>query len=239
VVSGATPVDVWTIRLDAEPFAVCDDESMLDGDERARASRFVFARDRRRFVRRRIALRTILGSLCGLPPDRLRFGKGLCGKPFLRAPGDGSITFSASHSHELALVAVTRGCCLGVDVEWSGRTIDWRSVSSMFAEHERARLRQLSGRALDLAGYRCWTRKEAFVKARGEGLSLPLPLFEVSVEADEPARLLRIAPEIDDGLQWTLTDIDAPPGYVAVLATAFGQPSLRVHDAMNAFAAAT
>jgi hypothetical protein len=85
-----------------------------------------------------------------------------------------------------------------------------------------------------LGFFNCWTRKEAFVKGRGEGLSLPLPLFEVSVNADEPAPLLRVAHEIDDGLPWALTDIDAPPGYIASLATAFGPPSIRVHDHAHA-----
>jgi 4'-phosphopantetheinyl transferase len=227
-------VDVWTIRLDEEPFDVADADAVLDAEERTRASRFVFDRDRRRFVRRRLALRRLLGRYSDLPPERLQFGKGENGKPFLAFPDGTSITFSASHANELALVAVTHGCCIGVDVEWIGRTVEWYSVSRMFAAGERARLRQLSGDELRFAGFRCWTRKEAFVKGRGDGLSLPLQLFEVNVDEGEPPRLVSVAPEIDDGRDWTLTEVEVPPEYIACLASTSGEPHIQLHDGTKA-----
>jgi len=229
--SAPTPVDLWTIRLDDESFPARDMDWVLDATEHTRASSFVFERDRRRFVRRRVALRVLLSRYCGVSPDRLEFGKGDNGKPYLAIPGDTSIIFSASHAHELALVAVSHGCDVGVDIEWSGRTVEWVAISGMFARDERARLRELSGSSLHLAGLRCWTRKEAFVKGRGDGLSLPLDLFTVSVDANEDARHVQVAPEIDDGFCWALTDIDVPPDYVASLATTFGVPPIRLYDA--------
>jgi 4'-phosphopantetheinyl transferase len=223
-------VDVWTVRLDEEPFDAADADAVLDAEERTRASRFVFDRDRRRFVRRRVALRRLLGRYCDRTPGDLQFGKGENGKPFLAFPPDTSITFSASHANELALVAVSRGCAIGIDVEWIGRTVEWYSVSRMFAVGERTRLRQLSGDELRFAGFRCWTRKEAFVKGRGDGLSLPLELFEVNVDAGEPPRLVSVAPEIDDGRHWTLTEIGVAPEYIACLASTSGGPHVQLHD---------
>ena len=232
------PVDLWTIRLDDESFPARDMDWVLDAAEHARSASFVFERDRRRFVRRRVALRVLLSRYCGVAPECLEFGKGANGKPFLASPGDTAITFSASHSHELALVAVSHGCEIGVDIEWSGRSVEWYAVSDMFARAECARLRELSGSSLHLAGLRCWTRKEAFVKGRGDGLSLPLDLFTVSVDANEQAHPVQVAPEIDDGFCWALTDIDVPPDYVASLATTFGVPPIRLYDATTAFTTA-
>src|SRR5262249_39100189 len=233
---GPTNVDVWTIRLDEEPFDA-DAGAVLDDEERMRASRFVFERDRRRFVRRRVALRRILGRYCRVPQDGLRFGKGANGKPFLVFPDDTGLSFSTSHANELAVVAITGCGGVGIDVEWIGRTVEWYAVSRMFAPGECTRLRRLSGDDLRLAGFRCWTRKEAFVKARGDGLSLPLTLFEVTVADGEPARVARVAAEIDDGIAWTLTEIDVRPGYVTCLATSAGAPSIELHDANAAFGA--
>jgi 4'-phosphopantetheinyl transferase len=229
----AGAVDVWTIRLDEEPFDRVEGDTVLDADERARASRFVFERDRRRFVRRRVALRRLLGQCSGVQPERIQFGAGEYGKPFLLFPRDTSITFSASHANELAVVAVTqdRGVRIGIDVEWTRRTVEWHAISRMFAPGERTRLCELSGAELIVAGFRCWTRKEAFVKGRGDGLSLPLHLFEVNVDAGEPPRVLHIAPEIDDRREWTLTDVDVPPEYIACLASTSGQAELRIHKA--------
>jgi len=228
-------VDVWSVRLDDEAPAAAA-ESVLDDPERTRAARFLFDRDRRRFVRRRFALRSILARYAGIPPAQLQFASGSHGKPTLAGPGR-SVAFSASHAHELAVVAVADSSPIGIDLEWAGRTVEWQAISSMFAVGERAQLLALSGAALERAGFRCWTRKEAYVKARGDGLSLPLQLFEVTVADGEPARVAYVAAEIDDGVAWTLTEIDVGPGYVACLATADGAPSIELYDANAAFAA--
>jgi 4'-phosphopantetheinyl transferase len=229
-------VDVWSVRLDDEAVAAAG-EAVLDDPERTRAARFAFDRDRQRFVRRRVALRSILARYARMPPAQLQFVSGSHGKPTLAGPSGRTVAFSASHANELAVVAVTDGATIGIDLEWTGRTVEWHAISSMFAVGERAQLLALSGAALERAGFRCWTRKEAYVKARGDGLSLPLELFEVTVTEGEPARVAHVAAEIDDGVAWTLTEIDVGPGYVACLATADGAPSIERYDANAALGA--
>jgi len=158
--------------------------ALLDPAERARAARFALARDRRRFIVRRARLRETLAAATGVAAERLVYTENAYGKPALV---DGP-KFSASHSHELWAVAVSDRD-LGVDLEYHQPGIDWRELAAgLFTAGECAALEALAGDDMVRGFFDCWTRKEAFVKAIGMGLSYPLDAFTVSVTPE--ARLL-------------------------------------------------
>jgi 4'-phosphopantetheinyl transferase len=187
----ANHVDVWRVVLDGPDTAVERLHAALSVDERARAERFRFEVDRRRFVAARGVLRSILGRYLGVAPDRPRFEYGEYGKPRLAEPfAVTSLRFNVSHSQGLALIAVTRGRELGIDVESVHPVPEAdRIAESLFAPGELAQLRDTPESERLKAFFTCWTLKESYVKARGEGLSVPLNEFEVSLRPDTATRL--------------------------------------------------
>jgi 4'-phosphopantetheinyl transferase len=194
---------VWSFALDA---AV--DESVLGADERARARRFRFARDRERFVRRRVLLRRVLARYAGCAPADVAYAVNDYGKPTL--VGHPELHFSASASGGRAEIAVGPAE-LGIDVEQVVPSDDLDAVAErFFAPDERRQLRGVED------FFRCWSRKEAYVKAVGQGLSFPLASFAVEV-ADVPhPRLLRSARLPDDPATATIVDLSRP-GFMAAL----------------------
>ncbi len=196
---------------------------MLTADEQTRAARFHFPRDRRQYIVARGTLRLLLARYLGQTTGTLRFGATEYGKPFLlRADGlpDTEIAFNVSHSHELALLAFARSMRVGVDVEYMRPELaEERIAERFFSPREVAVLRGLPAAQQPAAFFRCWTRKEAFVKARGEGLSLPLHSFDVSLAPDEPAALLHVATDLAEAGRWTIHTLTPTlPGYMAALA---------------------
>lgn len=188
--------------------------SLLSADERSRAERFRFARDRRRYVVVRGTLRRLLAARLGCPADAVSFAYGPFGKPVLR--GAEPLSFNLSHCDELAVLAVTDGAPVGVDLERI------RPVADDFAEHafaaeERAALHALLRCCAETAVFACWTRREAYVKATGAGLSQRPGSFAVSIDPSRPA-VLRIDAEPESVGQWTLADLAVQPGYAAALA---------------------
>ncbi|AOH86131.1 hypothetical protein AWL63_21375 [Sphingomonas panacis] len=181
---------------------------VLDPAERARAARFAFARDRRRFIVRRARLRETLAAMTGVAAERLVFRANAYGKPALA----GGPQFSASHSHELWVVAVSDRE-LGVDVEYRQPGIDWRDLAAgLFGADECAALDALTKDDAVRGFFDCWARKEAFVKAIGMGLAYPLDAFAVSVTPE--ARLLSGA----DG--WRIAGFALAEGYSGALVIA-------------------
>lgn len=184
-------VHVWRLDIDELKRDLSALRGTLAPDEVARAERFVFERDRERFVVARGALRSILARYVGGAPGSLRFGYSAYGKPFLQHAGDARLHFNLSHSHELALVALTRQGRIGVDIEYMREAVEYEAVAaSVFSAGENAALRALPAPLRRAAFFACWARKEAYVKARGEGLSTPLDQFDVSLHPGEPAALL-------------------------------------------------
>lgn len=181
-------VELRTATLDVGDAEVARLSELLDHDERARAERFRFARDRRRFIVRRARLREWLGEHVGEAPDRLAFARSDHGKPALT----GGPCFSLSHSGDLMMLAVA-DVEIGCDIEWIDLALDWQPLArSLFARPEYGALDALPAAAARRAFFECWARKEAFVKAIGLGLSYPLEAFTVSVGAR--ARLIDGAP---------------------------------------------
>lgn len=216
----AGEVHVWRVALDPPEELVAELRALLSPDEVARADRFHFARHRRRFTVGRGALRRLLGGYLGRAPEGVRFAYGAREKPHLAEPPPGSpLRFNLSNSSELALVAVTVGVEVGIDLEAVRPMDDALAISErFFSAAERTVLAACPEGERDQAFFRCWTRKEAYVKAVGDGIALGLDRFDVSLDPGEGARLLALEGDPARAAAWSLTHVDPAPGYVGALA---------------------
>jgi 4'-phosphopantetheinyl transferase len=225
-------VHVWRISLDRSHHALGELEALLSPGERRRARRFRFQIHRERFVVRRGALRCILGRYLGVAPADVALVEKDLEKPFVAdAQRAGDVRFNLSHSGELALVAVARGREVGVDIEQARPEVAKERIpEQFFSRREVEVLRGLPQEHQVQGFFNCWTRKEAYVKAVGEGLSLPLDSFEVSLAPDEPAALLRTRPDPREAERWAMSALLTGPDYAAALVVE-GQPTgLRCWD---------
>lgn len=209
-------VFVWRVPLDPPEAAVTAGRRLLAHEEHVRADRFRFDRHRRRFVVGRAALRVLLGALTGTRPEALAFATGEKGKPAL----PGGPQFNLSNSHELALIAVTPEEPLGVDLEHLRPLPDAERIAEgYFSASERDTLRTVpAGRPKETAFFRCWTRKEAYIKAIGDGLSMPLDRFDVTLDEAEPCRFLSMDGDERPARDWSLFHLEPGDGYVGALA---------------------
>jgi 4'-phosphopantetheinyl transferase len=213
-------VHVWRAASDSTGLCLEDLRQTLSADERARAERFSFRLNRDRFIIRRGLLRAILGRYLAMDPGRLQFNRGAHGKPAL-APQDSGmqLRFNVSRSAGLILYAVARGREIGVDLEQIQPAIARECIPEhFFSPREVAALRALPVDAQPEAFFTCWTRKEAYVKARGAGLALRLDGFDVSLVPGEPAALLRTAGDAQEASRWSLQALAPGRGYVGALA---------------------
>ncbi len=210
-------VRVWLVDLDLPPLADRRLHDHLSADERQRAARFRFDVHRRRFATGRGLLRELLGRLLDRDPASLRFDYGDKGKPNLAGAAD--LCFNLSHSQNSALVAVARGRELGVDIE-ACRSIDDAAmlVERFFAPAEREVFRAVPEEDRLACFYTGWTRKEAYVKARGDGLSLPTSAFEVEIAPGSDARLIRFEQEPHEVERWSLVGLEPAAGFLGALA---------------------
>ncbi len=216
----AGEVHVWRQKLDLSAPSIEQFNAYLTADEQNRARRFHFDVGRTEFVVSRGTLRTLLGSYQSQPADELRFAYSEYGRPRL-ADGVGSepIEFNISHSGGIVLLAFSRLHRLGIDVEQVRKDFDSLEIAeSYFSQSERAVLRSLPADMRQESFFRCWTRKEAFIKALGEGLSHPLDAFDVSLAPGVPAALLATRPDGCEAAHWSVRDVAVPTGYVAALA---------------------
>jgi 4'-phosphopantetheinyl transferase len=183
-------VDVWIVSL-GETGLSPDPADWLSADERARAARFTFERDRRRYSLGRGALRGILATYLRCDRDEIVFAYGETGKPRLAgADAASGLQFNASGSADMAVCAVTYGRRVGIDIEQMRVDCDPDLVQYALTDGERAEFRRIPLDQQATTFYRVWTRKEAFLKATGCGLSRPLTSFAVSVAPDKPPRLV-------------------------------------------------
>jgi 4'-phosphopantetheinyl transferase len=216
---GEEEVHVWRAALNRNPLSVQNLQQTLAPEEQRRAERFHFQEDREHFIVGRGLLRIILGRYLDMEPKHLRFCYSPYGKPALaEGSGGNALQFNLSHSHGMALYAVTRRRDLGIDLEQI-RT-DWASeqiAARFFAPGEVAQLRALPANMWHEAFFHCWTRKEAYIKARGEGLSLPLDKFEVSLAPGESAALLSTKSDPEEASRWSMKELRVGPGYAAAL----------------------
>ena len=209
------PFELWLLSLAGD--ALAGGEALLDDQERERAARFAFERDRHRYVRAHVALRQLLGVRTGRAPDTLRFEAGAFGKPRLR--DEARCSFSLSHSGDQALVALADGGEIGVDLErTSGALRDLDALARQcLGEREQFHFDATPEAERELAFLRAWTRKEACLKALGTGLQVAPSSFETGLDARE--QQVRIP--TSEGARDVIVRSFAPmPGWVAALAHA-------------------
>jgi 4'-phosphopantetheinyl transferase len=219
---GPGEVHVWSVDLDPPPALAAALGRLLAPDERERAARFRFDEHRRRYAVGRGALRTLLGAYVGERPEALRFGYGPRGKPELA--DFPALGFNLSNSEDLALVGVLRGREIGVDVEYMKPMPDLAQIAErFFCAAETAKLLALPEERRREAFFNCWTRKEAYLKAVGEGLAAPLDSFEVTLTPDEEARMLFLKGDAGAAERWFYRHLRPAPDYIGAL-TIEGEP---------------
>ncbi|MFN2207085.1 MAG: 4'-phosphopantetheinyl transferase family protein, partial [Candidatus Promineifilaceae bacterium] len=209
-------VHVWCAELDQPQGRVEYYGSLLSSDERERAARFHFDRHRNAYTAGRGMLRVLLGRYLTQPPEDIDISYSHYGKPLL---SDNRLQFNLAHSGGLALFVFTLHDEVGVDIERERDLRDALAIAErFFSPSERAALRELPDSERVPAFFRCWTRKEAFIKAVGEGLSYPLADFDVTLAPGEPARLLSIRGSEEEARRWSLQSLDLPAGNFGAVA---------------------
>ena len=243
-------VHVWRVPTRCGADEIDGFRELLTPDEAARADRFRFDRDRSSFVVRRGVLRLLLGRYleanrsgaqsavsCPAPGGGgaiqrafiLPFDVNAYGRPLMPAGATGcNLCFSVSHSRDLALLAFAWDRQVGVDIEAVRSDVDVVGVAArFFSERERRALLALPAEQQRDAFFACWSRKEAYIKARGMGLSLSLDTFDVSLSPGEPAHLLATRDDLAEAARWSMLALDAGPDYAAALAVERGDCELR------------
>jgi 4'-phosphopantetheinyl transferase len=220
-------VHVWRAFLDCDAAILGRLEATLAPDEKSRADRFRFQRDRDAFVATRGNLRELLGKYAGRAPAELEFEYGERGKPFLRGNDAHRLQFNLSRSRGLAMYAFAVRRALGIDVEMVRGDLAAEKIAARFFGHDEVEeLRGLPPSLTAEGFFLCWTRKEAYVKARGEGLRIPLNSFRVSLTPGQPGRL-----ECEDGDRWSLYSFAPDPQYAGALVAEGKNLRVRFFDA--------
>lgn len=210
-------IQVWRRRMLPEPEFLQRGNALLSEDEADRASRYRVQHAQNAYILTRSALRVLLGSYLDTSPQSIRFRLTQYGKPLL--DGASELHFNVSHTEGLALLAFTQKRRIGVDVEKIRPQPDALKLARrFFSEKERRRLESFSAEELPSAFFRCWSRKEAYIKARGEGLSLPLNQFDVSAEPTVGPVPLATQPDPTEARRWLLRDVSVPSEYAAAVA---------------------
>lgn len=218
---------IWVVRLDAPNVLTPKRLAWLDDSEHQRASRFYSSALADRWRVAHVALRDILGGVTAADPGELRFTQDVNGKPGLVTAR--RVAFNLSHSGDLALVAVTEGAAVGVDVERLSEVPEMEGVAaSHFAREEQEALWGAPENLRLQIFFRIWTRKEAYVKATGVGIGPALSRFAVTADAKAPRLLYAYdTPRLE---AWSLSTIDVPEPYIAALCVADSAPSVSLRE---------
>ena len=206
-------IHIWSVRIaDPDACLTCG-ESILSPQEQNRVSQFKFEKDRSRSIVSHAALRSILCDYLNIAPQDLQFSTGANGKPALtKVPGQCWLQFNLSHSGDIALIAITRRREIGVDVEYVKQDFPFHEVAEhFFTAREVAALCALPEPLQRQAFYKCWTSKEAYLKAKGTGLSGELDEVEILLAEEQSVRIKGSVPN------WTLMELPAPDNYRAAL----------------------
>jgi 4'-phosphopantetheinyl transferase len=205
---------VW-LRADQATVHAC--RSVLSRDEIDRANRFAFERLSRAYAIAHAGLRHLIAGYLQCPPENVEFTCGVRGKPELR--GAHRLRFNMAHSGALALYAFATDCEVGIDVEELRPMPDLESIASrFFSGGEASELLTIEPQARMEAFFRCWTRKEAYIKAVGEGLYMPLDQFRVTLCSSQPARFVHIGSDPAAAEKWRLHHLDPAPNYYGAVA---------------------
>lgn len=209
-------VHLWHADLDSFSSELLD--PVLSAEELARAGRFHFVKDKKHFIVARALLRKLLAAYLGSDPQLLTFEYGDKGKPFVAAGGQGRISFNLAHSGGRAIYVFTKGREVGVDLEFIRKDTAGADIAKrFFSAWEMQAIQTVPEEQRKEAFFNCWTRKEAYIKARGEGLSIPLDSFDVSVAPEETAALLRNYVDEAEVARWEMQAMPVAQGFVAAL----------------------
>jgi len=219
---GADEAHVWRVALDQPADMKAKLAPLLSQDERQRAMRFYRPADRDRYVVGRGILRKILSAYLALAPDELRFVYNEYGKPFISDDQNrGALSFNLSHSNGMALYAVTRGRVVGIDIEYIREDFATLEIAEhFFSKDEVAALKSLPTDQRTIGFFNCWSRKEAFIKAKGMGVSYPLDRFTVSLAPGEPPALLKVDDDMLEAPRWKMYELKPGASYAAALIAA-------------------
>ncbi len=228
-------IHVWRAHLGLDRERLERLAKTLSSDEQTRAARFHFARDRDHYIAGRGLLRSILGNYLATEPGQLRFSYNPYGKPELQSPANsGALQFNLAHSRGLALYAFTRRRQIGIDVEMIRPDFATEEIAArFFSPAEIAVLRALPREVQPVAFFNCWTRKEAFIKARGMGLSLPLDQFVVAFAPGESPALVSAADDPQAAEHWAIAALEPGNGYAAALAVEGRNWKLKCWDGLE------
>jgi 4'-phosphopantetheinyl transferase len=216
---GADDGHVWRASLDQPAGAIARLARLLSKDEYQRAERFHRPADRRRFIAGRGILRKIISSYLSLAPDEAQFVYNKYGKPSVLTNQDrNALRFNLSHSNGMALYAVTRGRRIGIDIEYMREDFATLEVAERyFSKDEFEALERVPINQRTEAFFNCWSRKEAYIKAIGMGVSYPLDGFTVSLAPEAAPALLRVDADATEAARWKMYKLDAAEGYAAAL----------------------
>ena len=220
---GTKDVHIWRVSLEQPRATIQQLRQLLSLDEQARGDRFHFESDRQHFVVARGCLRTLLARYLEIAPTKIQFSYVPHGKPRLATSTSPAqrLNFNLAHSGGFALYAFTQVGEVGVDLEQVRPELTGDDIARrFFSSNEVARLTNLPAALRHEAFFNCWTRKEAFIKGKGIGLSLALDQFDVTLAPTEPTMLLRTRWDETEASRWSLETIDVGPGYVAAVAVA-------------------
>ena len=207
---------IWRADLDINESSQGSFQKLLSSDEKNRAKKFRFAKDSQNFIAARGILRLLVGKYLEINPAEISFQYGEFGKPCIQ--NDNALKFNISHSQNIALFAFTKKFNVGVDVEFVNPNIEVKDIATkFFSANEIMNLLALPEQEQTLGFFNCWTRKEAFIKAVGEGLSFPLDKFEVSLELGKPANLLATHWEPEAVSKWSMYAMSPADEFVASL----------------------
>ena len=225
-------IHVWRADLNLPPEEIEALATILSADESDRARRFCFEKDRNRFIAARGILRSLLATYLNLPPSQLEFAYGDRGKPSLSVANPCNISFNLSHSKGLALYAITRTSPIGIDIEYLRPMSDALQLAKRFFSHsEYEAIAQLSPPEQQRAFFKAWTAKEAYLKAKGSGLSGGLEKVEISIASREVLKLLSIDGDDRMAGRWSLYSVEPHPDYLAALAIEKNNWNLSYWDA--------
>jgi 4'-phosphopantetheinyl transferase len=207
---------IWKIKFSEWGQPVGALSSLLSVDEQARAQRYHLLRDQQRYILRRSLLRKILSRYLRIPAHQIRLQYNQYGKPILCGS---SLRFNLSCSRDLMLIAIAENVDVGIDVEYINHDSAYQGIAGkFFSKKEVDSLARLPAVDRVLGFFLCWTRKEAFIKAKGEGLTYPLHQFEVSVDPNDPPQLLYTALDPQEAQHWKLINLNPAEHYAATVA---------------------
>lgn len=216
LILGDDEAHVWRTDLELNESLQNSFLKLLSPEEKERAQKFRFAHDRRNFIIARGILRSLISNYLQISPTAISFHYSKFGKPSIA--NHYSLQFNISHSQNVVLFAFTKKFIVGVDVECINPNIEIKDIArNFFSKNEIVNLLQLPEQEQALGFFNCWTRKEAFIKAVGEGLSFPLDKFEVSLEPNTPARLLATDWDPKAVAQWSMFSMSPAKDFVGSL----------------------